>query len=908
MQIFPPADSHNLAAPPQRQFVLAKNDALPLPDLTLRELCDEIVKRFGAQYPGEELFSVDGAQDAFGSDLYLGDRVRDVFEDNEIFRVVRGATWRQSVEPFRARSVSVQPEIQTQIQRQRQQSVLSNANTGLGVAGVAGRKRQMGSPTAWTGAGAAQKRQRTASAAVDPNRPMRSVERDTALRATVRRASGVTAASSQTAFTKEIQDSQEAVRSQHSVQTQNSTTMVPPPRPRSRASSTRKSLPATSRSLRQSGSFLDLLPDSFEHAGTPQKPASDASSAATRDEAVFSDQQNQNRNCAASVTRMKIVFMEELNNPERGASVSTAQTTPVVAEAPVISSLQLPLASSQPSPGSAPDSAKKLKRPSEGAKVAASKIQLQPKTAQARQRTDVYEDFEDATTSSAAQQPAIGRSTRIVPPTKAIASASQPTANGTVEESDDAESDHDDNSEKENLRQRETERLVSQAEEKQRLEWEKEEAEAEAARKAREEQEQRAREEAETKAREEEEKQRKIHEQEEMDRRAREEEAELARLEAERLAREAREAEDRARTEAEAEAEAEAAKAAEAARLESERLDRQRRLDEEAAARREREAEVKRKRDADAKAKAERKAAEAAEQKRKKEAEMAAAAQAAAAAEAAAKRQSAAAAAEKRLQEARAKADAEAEAKRQVEKERLRLGVEEKQRELERRRIEMEKEEVDRAEAEKARKLKQGAEMNGNIPETAKQREARRKAEAKRNGRVATTPKTPKGEGMLARAVAAHDQGTPTATPIQPPAPIPSLRRTSTASSGPAGRNKTPSFTSSTAPIPRGREASVQIVDAPRGSSHATSSTPVNGILKRGSTSESRILPPGSQPSARRISFANEPESITPGLRRESSAGKKQAALVPLPKPTPTQTKRRTSSAGSTSSSGNKGT
>jgi hypothetical protein len=53
VQIYPPQDAYNLSAAPLRQFTIAKSTALPLPDLTLQELCDEIVGRFKAIYPGE---------------------------------------------------------------------------------------------------------------------------------------------------------------------------------------------------------------------------------------------------------------------------------------------------------------------------------------------------------------------------------------------------------------------------------------------------------------------------------------------------------------------------------------------------------------------------------------------------------------------------------------------------------------------------------------------------------------------------------------------------------------------------------------------------------------------------------------------------------------------------------------
>src|SRR5277367_1769839 len=127
VQIYPPQEAYNLNAVPLRQFTIVRTPVLALLDLTLQELCNEVVKRFKVIYPGESqvipavpssslaneasrtrLFAIEKPQDSYGSDLYLGDRVRDVFEDNEIFRVIKGATIRASVEPHRARSQSVQ--------------------------------------------------------------------------------------------------------------------------------------------------------------------------------------------------------------------------------------------------------------------------------------------------------------------------------------------------------------------------------------------------------------------------------------------------------------------------------------------------------------------------------------------------------------------------------------------------------------------------------------------------------------------------------------------------------------------------------------------------------------------------------------------------------------------------------
>jgi hypothetical protein len=54
VQIYGPQDAHNLSATPLRQFTIVKNPTLPLTDLTLQQLCDEVVKRFKAIYSREQ--------------------------------------------------------------------------------------------------------------------------------------------------------------------------------------------------------------------------------------------------------------------------------------------------------------------------------------------------------------------------------------------------------------------------------------------------------------------------------------------------------------------------------------------------------------------------------------------------------------------------------------------------------------------------------------------------------------------------------------------------------------------------------------------------------------------------------------------------------------------------------------
>jgi hypothetical protein len=70
VQIIAPEYAHNLTADPLRQFTIVKNPNLPLPDLTLRHLCNEVVKRYENLYPGERWASRFIRSPILGSFLY----------------------------------------------------------------------------------------------------------------------------------------------------------------------------------------------------------------------------------------------------------------------------------------------------------------------------------------------------------------------------------------------------------------------------------------------------------------------------------------------------------------------------------------------------------------------------------------------------------------------------------------------------------------------------------------------------------------------------------------------------------------------------------------------------------------------------------------------------------------------
>lgn len=53
VQVFPASASEDGDAPLKRQILIAKSVSLPLPDLTIRQLCDVILKRYQEIYPSE---------------------------------------------------------------------------------------------------------------------------------------------------------------------------------------------------------------------------------------------------------------------------------------------------------------------------------------------------------------------------------------------------------------------------------------------------------------------------------------------------------------------------------------------------------------------------------------------------------------------------------------------------------------------------------------------------------------------------------------------------------------------------------------------------------------------------------------------------------------------------------------
>ncbi|KFY65312.1 hypothetical protein V496_02663 [Pseudogymnoascus sp. VKM F-4515 (FW-2607)] len=139
--VFSPEEAHNLQAVPKHTFVIAKSQNFPLQDLPLRELRDVAIRRYKDIYPHESLFHIAQSTDSYGSDLFLNDRVGDIFADNEVLRVIKGASIRDSLPPdyVNGRAGSVQPSYP--LQRKR-----SPATSNLGDDLRAGKRQKVYRP------------------------------------------------------------------------------------------------------------------------------------------------------------------------------------------------------------------------------------------------------------------------------------------------------------------------------------------------------------------------------------------------------------------------------------------------------------------------------------------------------------------------------------------------------------------------------------------------------------------------------------------------------------------------------------------------------------------------------------------------------------------------------------------
>ena len=218
--------------------------------------------------------------------------MRDIFEDNEIFRVIKGATIRASVEPHRARSQSVQPN-----------GVFQYGSTGA-------QKRSYGYSEA-EDLLRAQKRQRIVTN--DPDRPMRSREHVT--------------------VDREVQHSEGHAREATVIQdSQDNTTKDWVGRVVNGVGQGFTKY-GQMNSAQPRGSGLDDRRPSNPVA-TPSAPLQRIQTPATanssKDEAATSDSDvHLPRSRATSRSKRKLNLIEDSSEQDRGQSTSTAMTTPL---------------------------------------------------------------------------------------------------------------------------------------------------------------------------------------------------------------------------------------------------------------------------------------------------------------------------------------------------------------------------------------------------------------------------------------------------------------------------------------------------------------------------------------------------------------------------------------------------
>ncbi|KAI9740829.1 MAG: hypothetical protein M1818_004434 [Claussenomyces sp. TS43310] len=166
--IYRPESMRSSTPEPEKRMLVARGASLPLPDLTVQEFCNEILKRYTCMFQHDPLFKIDKSQDANDSDLYLQDRVGDLFEDNDIFKIVQGSSIRDSLRPDVRRSMSYSGFTGLAAARGSSLRIDNplNGDRHYAIPHVQSRFRREGTQVVTT---------------LDPDHPIRSRERDTPL-------------------------------------------------------------------------------------------------------------------------------------------------------------------------------------------------------------------------------------------------------------------------------------------------------------------------------------------------------------------------------------------------------------------------------------------------------------------------------------------------------------------------------------------------------------------------------------------------------------------------------------------------------------------------------------------------------------------------------------------------------
>lgn len=208
-----------------------------------------------------------------------------MFEDNEIFRVIKGSSYRASVEPHRARSSSVRPNIC-----------------------IGDRKRDTSHSDSFWGA---EKRRRTSH--IDPDWPVRSKEPDTDEPV-------VGPPTKDSLHNSEIADAQAVAASQRQSLEYNEAAQVQSPAPTANRTQAADGFPGHSID-RYSSNLITKTTAPLQHVNSPISVGS-----SSRDDIVTSGSDAQK---ATSDLKRKRISIGESDDQYRGRSVSTAMTTPL---------------------------------------------------------------------------------------------------------------------------------------------------------------------------------------------------------------------------------------------------------------------------------------------------------------------------------------------------------------------------------------------------------------------------------------------------------------------------------------------------------------------------------------------------------------------------------------------------
>lgn len=259
------------------------------------------------------LFAIGKSQDSGGADLYLEDRVGDVFQDNEIFRIIQGNTIRESLPPdpraFAAHNVPFVSHSIVSVFRSPAQS----------------KKRRSSQSPSHSNTRRNDKRQRLLDLSPDESRLLSETDAPRAATSTV------------TVRESLVPNTQQSLIEQADT-----------------PHTTVETTPETSPSIKEENAFENVEPTAEPEQIVLDDSTPTSSVKSVRNDSVFSETNSSHRG------RLKIVQKPKrrLVSQERSGSKSTPATTPNGQEVSSTAAVQRTLSS-----GGAPKSASRLRRP-----------------------------------------------------------------------------------------------------------------------------------------------------------------------------------------------------------------------------------------------------------------------------------------------------------------------------------------------------------------------------------------------------------------------------------------------------------------------------------------------------------------------------------------------------------------